>query len=67
MRQVTNQNHQSNYDSGYEEKMKEIHEVGFCEARDNFNKKYPVCVPITPLDRYYTSCGEIDALVDFIK
>jgi len=67
MRQVTNQTFQSNYNSGYEEKMKEIRETGFNAARDSFNKKYPICVPIPTMDRYYTSCGEVDALMDFIN
>lgn len=67
MRQLTNHAYQNHYDAGYQEKMKELHEVGFNAARDSFNKKYPVCVPITPMDRYYTSCGEVDALISFLK
>jgi hypothetical protein len=64
MRQVTHQQHQNDFQNGYEAKAAELREMGFAAARDKFNLDNPVGHHPSSLAAYYYQAGELAALVN---
>lgn len=61
---ITHPEHQSAFDAGRDQMLKEIKGMGFAAARDKWNMENPVGTNPLSLGSYYYAKGGLQALVD---